>query len=118
MNTGSLWEQRSDCLRAREAFDTVIRPSTMLGVDVSGERCCWERIRSPEKNFNHRREWGVEHLKLLITGFAIDVGFVATLSNHFHVVLRTHPRLTKRMGTHEATRPWVHGVRHAARVFR
>jgi hypothetical protein len=69
------------------------------------------------KSFNHRREWGVERLKLLIAGFAIDVGLVATLSNHFHVVLRTHPRLTKRMGTHEVARHWLHSVRLAARVF-
>jgi hypothetical protein len=49
MNTGPLTEQRYDCSRAKEAFDMVIRPSTMLGVDVSGGRFCWERIRSPEK---------------------------------------------------------------------
>jgi hypothetical protein len=59
------------------------------------------------KNYNHRREWVVERLKLLVASFAIDVGFLAVQSNHWHLVLRTDPRLVKRMGNQEVARRWL-----------
>jgi hypothetical protein len=40
----------------------------------------------------------IERLELLAANFLIDVGFLAILANHFHLVLRTNPRLVKRMG--------------------
>ena len=70
------------------------------------------------KDHNHRREWAIERLQLLVANFAIDVGFLAILSNHLHLVLRASPRLAQRMGDEEVARRWLHGVRHAARVFR
>ena len=59
------------------------------------------------KDYNHRRDWVIQRLKRLVANFAIDVGFVAVLSNHLHVVLRTDPRLVKRMGDEEVARRWL-----------
>jgi len=59
------------------------------------------------KDHNHRRAWVLERIKLLVASFVIDVGFKAVLSNHLHLVLRTFPRLAKRMGTQEIARRWL-----------
>src|SRR5690554_6709978 len=39
------------------------------------------------KNFDHRKSWLIERLKLLADVFAIDVAAYAVMSNHYHVVL-------------------------------
>ena len=59
------------------------------------------------KDYNHRRGWLIERLELLAANFLIDVGFLAILANHFHLVLRTNPRLVKRMGSWEVARRWL-----------
>jgi hypothetical protein len=56
---------------------------------------------------SHRREWVVDRLKLLVANFAIDVGFLATMSNHLHLILRASPRLVQRMGSFEVARRWL-----------
>ena len=85
--------------------------------DEPGIFHCWQRcVRRvfllgidslTGKDFNHRRQWMVERLELLAANFVIDVGFLAILSNHFHLVLRTNPRLVKRMGDCEVARRWL-----------
>jgi len=42
-------------------------------------------------NFEHRREWIVERLKLLTNMFAIDVASYAVMMNHYHVLVRVNP---------------------------
>jgi hypothetical protein len=59
------------------------------------------------KNHNHRRQWVIRRLELLVANFSIDACFVAVLANHLHLVLRTTPRLVKRMGTWEVARRWL-----------
>ena len=39
------------------------------------------------KNFDHRKAWVLERMKLLAEVFAIDIAAYAVLSNHYHVVL-------------------------------
>ncbi len=39
-------------------------------------------------NFEHRREWIVERLKLLTNMFAIDVASYAIMMNHYHILVR------------------------------
>jgi REP element-mobilizing transposase RayT len=39
------------------------------------------------KNFDHRKPWLIERLKLLSEVFAIDIAAYAVMSNHYHVVL-------------------------------
>ncbi len=41
-------------------------------------------------NFEHRREWIVERLKLLTNMFAIDVASYAIMMNHYHVLVRVN----------------------------
>jgi REP element-mobilizing transposase RayT len=41
-------------------------------------------------NFEHRREWIVERLRLLTTMFAIDVASYAIMMNHYHVLVRVN----------------------------
>ena len=53
------------------------------------------------KNYDHRRQWMLERLDVICQAFCIDVLFFAVLGNHFHLVLATHPRLVKRLGSWE-----------------
>jgi REP element-mobilizing transposase RayT len=59
------------------------------------------------KNHDHRRQWIIERLQLLVANFVVDVCFLCVLANHLHGVLRTTPRLTKRMGSWEVARRWL-----------
>ena len=89
----------------------IVRPG------AAGIFHCWQRCvrrayllgKDPltGKDHSHRREWFIERLRLLVSCFAIDVAFEAILSNHFHLVLRTNPRLVKRMGDFEVARRWL-----------
>jgi REP element-mobilizing transposase RayT len=84
---------------------------------VPGIFHCWSRCvrrayllgKDPltGKNHNHRRQWVIERLELLVANFAIDVCFLAVMANHLHLVLRTSPRLVTRMGTWEIARRWL-----------
>jgi REP element-mobilizing transposase RayT len=39
------------------------------------------------KNFDHRKQWIVERMQFLASGFAIDICAFAVMSNHYHIVL-------------------------------
>jgi hypothetical protein len=41
-------------------------------------------------NFDHRRGWLVDRIKLLSTIFAIDIAAYAIMSNHYHLVLKVN----------------------------
>ena len=40
------------------------------------------------QDYEHRRQWVVERLALLVDVFAVDLCAYAVMSNHYHVVLR------------------------------
>ncbi|MDK2596566.1 transposase [Pseudoalteromonas obscura] len=42
------------------------------------------------KNFDHRRRWLVERMKLLSSVFAIDIAAYAIMSNHYHMVVKVN----------------------------
>lgn len=42
------------------------------------------------KNFDHRRQWVLDQIKLLSDVFAIDIAAYAIMSNHYHLVLRVN----------------------------
>jgi hypothetical protein len=89
----------------------IVRPG------VAGIFHCWQRCvrrayllgKDPLTGIDHthRREWFIQRLRLLVSCFAIDVAFEAILSNHFHLILRTNPRLVKRMGDFEVARRYL-----------
>ena len=93
------------------ARQEIVRPG------IAGIYHCWQRCvrrayllgKDPltGKDHTHRREWFISRLQLLVSCFAIDVCFEAILSNHFHLILRTNPRLVKRMGDWEVARRWL-----------
>jgi len=74
----------------------VVRRAFLLGSDpLTGN------------DYNHRRQWIIQRLELLVANFVIDVCFLALLANHIHLVLRTTPRLVKRLGSWEVARRWL-----------
>ena len=95
------------CLCARE----IVREGEP-GIYHCWSRCCRRAYLLGTdpltgKDHNHRRQWVVERLQLLVANFVVDVCFLAVLSNHWHVVLRSTPRLVKRMGSWEVARRWL-----------
>ena len=77
-------------------FSQCVRQAFLLGIDPLTGR-----------DYNHRRQWFVDRLQRLTANFVVDVGFAGIMSNHFHLVLRTSPRLAKRMGAWEVARRWL-----------
>ena len=65
------------------------------------------------KDYSHRRGWMMERLALFAALFAIDVEFLAIMSNHYHVVLRTMPRVAGRWSREEVVRRWLTATRLA-----
>ncbi|MEX2490098.1 MAG: transposase [Pseudomonadales bacterium] len=43
--------------------------------------------RASHKNFDHRKQWILDRIRLLSSVFAVDVCSYAIMSNHFHLVL-------------------------------
>ncbi len=43
------------------------------------------------QNYEHRRQWVVDRIRLLSSLFAIDVCAYAVMSNHYHLVLKVCP---------------------------
>ena len=60
-------------------MNRVVRRCFLLGTDpVTG------------KNFDHRKEWIEQQLQRLAACFGIDLLAFSILSNHFHLILRSH----------------------------
>ena len=73
-----------------------VRRAVLFGVDpVSGE------------DYSHRRDWILIRQEQMAGLFAIDIDFNAVMSNHLHLVLRTCPRLAKRLSRQEVVRRWL-----------
>ena len=74
----------------------VVRRCFLLGFDsVSG------------KNFDHRKIWIEDQLKLLGASFGIDLLGFAILSNHFHLILRSRPDVVSSWDDTEVARRWL-----------
>jgi len=58
-------------------------------------------------NFEHRRQWIVDRLKLLSSVFAIDVCAYAIMHNHYHIVLRIDERRARRWSDDAMMRRWL-----------
>jgi len=57
-------------------------------------------------NFEHRREWIVERLKLLTGMFSIDVASYAIMMNHYHILVRVNPEKSAAWSASEIFERW------------
>ncbi len=56
------------------------------------------------QNFDHRKGWFIERLRVATDAFAIDVCAYAVMSNHFHVVLRVDEERAARLSNEAVLR--------------
>jgi len=58
-------------------------------------------------DFEHRRQWIVDRIKLLCSVFAVDLCAYAVMSNHYHIVLRIDVDGAKQWSDSEVARRWM-----------
>ncbi|MFC1776774.1 transposase [Pseudomonadota bacterium] len=58
-------------------------------------------------DFEHRRQWIVDRIKLLCSVFAVDLCAYAIMSNHYHVVVRIKPEQVSEWSNEEVARRWM-----------
>ena len=58
------------------------------------------------QNYEHRRQWVVDRLRLLSSLFAIDICAYAVMSNHYHLVLKICPEQLADLGEDEIMGRW------------
>ncbi len=58
-------------------------------------------------DFEHRRQWIVDRLKLLASVFAIDLYAFSIMHNHYHVVLGIDTQKASQWTDHEVARRWT-----------
>ncbi len=72
-----------------------VRRSYLCGVDSYNNR-----------DYSHRKEWMVSHLKYLASVFAIKICAYAIMSNHYHVVLHVNEEEANTWNTEEIIHRW------------
>ncbi|TQE98280.1 MAG: transposase [Spiribacter salinus] len=70
--------------------------------------CGWDRLTG--RNYEHRKQWVVDRLRLLGAVFCIDICAYAVMANHHHVVLRLNLEQAAALTEDEVLARW-------ARVF-
>jgi REP element-mobilizing transposase RayT len=58
------------------------------------------------KNFDHRRQWLVDRVKLLSGIYSIDITAYAIMSNHYHLVLRVNKEQAQNWSMDEVIGRW------------
>jgi REP element-mobilizing transposase RayT len=58
-------------------------------------------------DFEHRRQWIVDRIKLLSTVFAVDICAYAIMSNHYHIVVRINADAAKQWSNEEVAKRWM-----------
>ncbi|GAB0108988.1 hypothetical protein PA7559_02550 [Pseudoalteromonas distincta] len=59
-----------------------------------------------DKNFDHRRAWLVERIKLLSSVFAIEIAAYAIMSNHYHLVVNVNRHQALDWSDDEVIKRW------------
>lgn len=59
------------------------------------------------QNYDYRKVWLEERLKLLASAFGIDLVGFAIMSNHFHVILRSRPDVVATWSDTQVARRWL-----------
>jgi len=58
-------------------------------------------------NFEHRRQWIIDRIKLMCSVFAIDLCAYAIMNNHYHIVVRINPEQLDEWTDEEVARRWM-----------
>ncbi|MDT8320419.1 MAG: transposase [Xanthomonadales bacterium] len=58
-------------------------------------------------DFEHRRQWILDRIKLLCSVFAVDLCAYAIMSNHYHIVVRVDVQQAKGWTDEEVARRWT-----------
>ena len=58
-------------------------------------------------NFEHRRQWIVDRIKLLCSVFSVDLCAYAIMSNHYHIVVRINVEQVKAWSNEEVAERWM-----------
>ncbi|MDZ7924962.1 MAG: transposase [Marinagarivorans sp.] len=58
-------------------------------------------------NYEHRRSWIEDRIRLLSSIFAIDICAYAVMSNHLHIVVKLNPREAEEWTADEVLAHWT-----------
>mgnify|MGYP000060648754 FL=1 len=58
-------------------------------------------------DYEHRRGWIEERIRILSSIFAIDIGTYAIMSNHYHIVLKLCPEQVAEWSDKEVCQRWL-----------
>jgi len=58
-------------------------------------------------DFEHRRQWIIDRIKLLCSVFAVDLCAYAIMSNHYHIVIRIDAEQVKSWSDKEVAHRWL-----------
>jgi len=58
-------------------------------------------------NFEHRRQWIVDRIKLMCSVFAVDLCAYAIMNNHYHIVVRINTARVEEWTDEEVARRWM-----------
>lgn len=58
-------------------------------------------------NFEHRRQWIVDRIKLLCSVFAVDLYAYVIMSNHYHIVIKVNADQVRRWSDKEVAWRWM-----------
>ncbi len=58
-------------------------------------------------DFEHRRQWIVDRIRLLCSVFSVDLCAYAIMSNHYHIVVRIDAETTTHWADEEVARRWL-----------
>ncbi|MGA9575942.1 MAG: hypothetical protein WBS20_18510 [Lysobacterales bacterium] len=58
-------------------------------------------------DFEHRRQWIIDRIKLLCSIFAVDLCAYAIMSNHYHIVIRINSETARQWSDEEVASRWM-----------
>ena len=59
-----------------------------------------------KRNYEHRRQWVEDRIRLLASLFAVDVAAYAVMSNHYHIVVKVVPEQLQSVPDAEILQRW------------
>ena len=60
-----------------------------------------------QRNYEHRRQWVVDRIRLLSTLFAVDLCAYAVMSNHYHLTIKLDPEQISALSDQQVIERWL-----------